>query len=87
MENAPALAPKPATIKVFVLKFTEAEAQKALDIFEWTVRNGGLPLAKEVMPLADKFMQAAVKAKEAKRLPRPPPPRRPKSPQRINRSQ
>lgn len=65
MENAPALPPKPATIKVFVLKFTEAEAQKALDIFEWTVRNGGLPLAKEVVPLADKFMQAAVKAKEA----------------------
>jgi hypothetical protein len=65
MENAPALAPKPATIKVFVLKFTEAEAQKALDIFEWTTRNGGLPLAKEVLPLAEKFMQAALKAKEA----------------------
>jgi plasmid stabilization system protein ParE len=51
--------------KVFVLKFTEAEAQKALDIFEWTVRNGGLPIAKEVIPIAEKFMQAAVKAKEA----------------------
>ena len=65
MENASALAPKPATIKVFVLKFTEAEAQKALDIYEWAVRTGGLPIAKEVIPLADKFMQAAVKAKEA----------------------
>lgn len=65
MENAPALPPKPATIKVFVLKFTETEAQKALDIFEWTVRNGGLPLAKEVLPIATKFMDAALKAKEA----------------------
>ena len=65
MENAPALPPKPATIKVFVLKFTEAEAQKALDIFEWAVRTGGLPIAKEVIPLAEKFMQAALKAKEA----------------------
>jgi len=65
MENAPALTPKPATVKIFVLKFTEAEAQKALDIYEWVVRNGGLPLAKEVLPLAEKFMQAAVKAKEA----------------------
>ena len=65
MENAPALAPKPATIKVFVLKFTEAEAQKALDIYEWACRTGGLPIAKEVLPLAEKFMQAAVKAKEA----------------------
>jgi hypothetical protein len=65
MENAPALAPKPATIKVFVLKFTEAEAQKAHDIYEWAVRTGGLPIAKEVLPLAEKFMQAALKAKEA----------------------
>lgn len=65
MENAPALAPKPATIKVFVLKFTEAEAQKALDIYEWATRTGGMPIAKEVLPLAEKFMQAAVKAKEA----------------------
>jgi hypothetical protein len=65
MENAPALAPKPATIKVFVLKFTEAEAQKALDIYEWATRTGGLPIAKEVLPLAEKFMQAALKAKEA----------------------
>ena len=65
MENAPALTPKPTTIKVFVIKFTEAEAQQALNIFEWTVRNGGLPIAKEVLPLAEKFMQAAVKAKEA----------------------
>ena len=65
MENAPALAPKPATIKVFILKFTEAEAQKALDIYEWATRTGGLPIAKEVLPLAEKFMQAAVKAKEA----------------------
>lgn len=65
MENAPALPPKPATIKVFVLKFTEAEAQKALDIYEWATRTGGLPIAKEVLPLAEKFMQAAVKAKEA----------------------
>lgn len=65
MENAPALAPKPATIKVFVLKFTEAEAQKALDMYEWAVRIGGLPIAKEVLPLAEKFMQAALKAKEA----------------------
>lgn len=65
MENAPALAPKPATIKVFVLKWTEAEAQQALNVFEWTVRNGGLPLAKEVLPLAEKFMNAALKAKEA----------------------
>ena len=65
MENAPALPPKPATIKVFVLKFTEAEAQKALDIYEWAVRTGGLPIAKEVIPLAEKFMQAALKAKEA----------------------
>lgn len=65
MENAPALAPKPATIKVFVLKFTEAEAQKALDIYEWATRTGGMPIAKEVLPLAEKFMQAALKAKEA----------------------
>jgi hypothetical protein len=65
MENAPALAPKHATIKVFVLKFTEAEAQKALDIYEWATRTGGLPIAKEVLPLAEKFMQAALKAKEA----------------------
>lgn len=65
MENAPALSPKPATIKVFVLKFTEAEAQKALDIYEWATRTGGMPIAKEVLPLAEKFMQAAVKAKEA----------------------
>lgn len=67
MENAPALAPKPATIKVFVLKFTEAEAQKALDIYEWATRTGGMPIAKEVLPLAEKFMQAAVKAKEAEK--------------------
>lgn len=65
MENAPALAPKPATIKVFVLKFTESEAQKALDIYEWATRTGGMPIAKEVLPLAEKFMQAALKAKEA----------------------
>ena len=65
MENAPALAPKPATIKIFVLKFTEAEAQKALDIYEWATRTGGMPIAKEVLPLAEKFMQAALKAKEA----------------------
>lgn len=65
MENSPALAPKPATIKVFVLKFTEAEAQKALEIYEWATRTGGMPIAKEVLPLAEKFMQAALKAKEA----------------------
>lgn len=65
MENAPALPPKPATIKIFNLRFTEAEAQKALDIYEWAVRTGGLPIAKEVLPLAEKFMQAALKAKEA----------------------
>lgn len=64
MENAPT-PNKPAPIKVFVLKWTEAEAQQALNVFEWTVRNGGLPLAKEVLPLAEKFMQAALKAKEA----------------------
>ncbi len=65
MENATALTPKPATIKVFVIKFTEAEAQKALDIYEWATRTGGMPIAKEVLPLAEKFMQAALKAKEA----------------------
>lgn len=65
MDANTAPAPKPATIKVFVMRFTEAEAQQALNIFEWATRNGGMPIAKECLPIAQKFMDAAVKAAEA----------------------
>ena len=59
---------KPAAPAQYTINWvlTEDQAQKVINIFEWAVRNGGLPIGKETQPLANDLMETAMKAKEAR---------------------
>jgi hypothetical protein len=69
MKNAPKTKPSPSAAPEPVKinwTLTEENAQKLINIFEWAVRNGGLPISKEVQPLANDLMQTALTAQQAR---------------------
>jgi hypothetical protein len=69
MKNAPKTKPSPSAapepVKI-TWTLTEENAQKLINLFEWSVRNGGLAISKEVQPLANDLMQTALTAQQAR---------------------